>query len=537
MRRASAPKLSAAIRSLLGDRLAALGARLDARRTVDGHPVVAGLREMEARLTAAGMPPISVWWWETIERFYASGKREAVIRAGRGAGKSTTTCRVAVAEALYGDHPLAPGDIGSITVLSVRRQDAKDRLHTIRTILDILGEPYRQADDTIVLARRRIEFRVSVASLQASVGATALFVFADEVAYWRDADTGANPATKVLATIRPTMRARPNSHLWLVSAPLGQLDAHATAYAEGETVRHITAFAPTWVGNPTITEEQSRKEEPNEDLWRQLWAAIPLEGTESSLLASVTLDAVTRLVELPRDRCRLTDVELEAWRTMAQPGDMPPERGVTYTAAMDPAMTSNGWTLVVAGKRIVEGRVVRSVALVREWRGTHAKPLDPFDVLSGIAALVAPYGLRAVDTDRYHSHSLYAIGQRVGLVVRVVESSAGQRLERYDNLSKWMLTGQAELHPHKVLRADLLGVRRILTANGVVIREGDTPDGRHSDYAPSTALALERCTIEPVPDPPKPGSAEFARAVETDTMARIQASMERKAQQQPDEWD
>jgi hypothetical protein len=522
---------SSAIREL-DAALGALDRRLDVavtRATCSEHPVVAGLRRMEEVLVPAGMPPISAWWWETIERFYASGKREAVIRAGRGAGKSTTTCRVAVAEALFGDHPLAPGDIGSIPIISVKQQDAKDRLSTIETILKLLGEGYSKVGDSIRLHRRAIEFRVSVASLQSSVGATALFIFCDEVAYWRDADTGANPATKVLATIRPTMRARANSHLWMVSAPLGQLDAHATAYAEGETARQVVAFAPTWVGNPTITEAQSHAEETNIDLWRQLWAAIPLEGTEFSMLAPVTLDRATRVESPAWDRCRIQGAELEAWRTISRAGDLPPERGVTYVAAMDPAMTSNAWTLTVAGRRLVDGRSKRSVALVREWRGSQSAPLDPFEVLGDVKRILSFYALAIVDTDRYHSHSLYAIGRRAGLTVRIVDSSHGDLLLRYDNVSRWLSDGEVELHPSKVLRKDLLGVKRILTPAGFTIRLDVTPDGRHSDFAPATALALDRARTEPIPDAPKIGTAEYVRVVENETMRRLEKAAMRRA--------
>ena len=66
-------------------------------------PIVTRLRALDRALVANGFPSTSPWWSATLERFYASGKRQLVLRCGRRGGKSSTLCRVGVAEALYGE--------------------------------------------------------------------------------------------------------------------------------------------------------------------------------------------------------------------------------------------------------------------------------------------------------------------------------------------------------------------------------------------------------------------------------------------------
>ena len=78
------------------------------------------LAEIDEQLVSRGWPAMSHWWRETLAKFYASGKRQLVLRVGRRGGKSSTLCRVAVAEALYGAHVIPPGDVGVVAIVSIK---------------------------------------------------------------------------------------------------------------------------------------------------------------------------------------------------------------------------------------------------------------------------------------------------------------------------------------------------------------------------------------------------------------------------------
>ncbi len=353
--------------------------------------IVEHVAPLERALTTKGFPAMSLWWRSTFTAFYQGGKRQLVLRVGRRGGKSTSLCRIAVLEALYGDHVIPPGDVGVVAIVSVNRTEASERLRTIRAILDVLGVTYHPIDAGIELDTKPIAFRVYTASISGVSGPTCICAICDEVAKWRDADTGANPATEVLASLRPTMATQPNARMFLSSSPLGRLDAHAATFDHGDDEFQQTAFAPTWIANPSVSEADTHALEPDEDRWRREYAAIPFEGDECSLLSAALIDRATR----------------------GTAGDLPREPGVTYFAAQDPGFTRNAWSFCVTAQRCVDGRVKRSVVAVREWRGTRERPLRPDDVLRDISVICRRgYGIDHVWTDQYHGQSLSVIAER-----------------------------------------------------------------------------------------------------------------------------
>ena len=252
--------------------------------------VMSHFAALDAALVEAGWPATSPWWRAQLERFYASGRRQLVLRVGRRGGKSSTLCRIAVLEAVFGEHVIPPGDVGIVGVVSVDRREASARLRTIAAILNVLRVPYRERDGEIALTRRPVVFRVHTGSVAGVVGGTWICAVCDEVARWRDADTGANPATEVLASLRPTMATQPHARIFLSSSPLGSLDAHAVAFDAGETDYQCTAYAPTWLANPSVTEAQTRADEPIDRVWRREYLAEP-QGAMASVFGLDTIDA------------------------------------------------------------------------------------------------------------------------------------------------------------------------------------------------------------------------------------------------------
>jgi hypothetical protein len=366
---------------------------------------------------------------------------------------------------------------------------------------------HKPLDGGIQLIERPVGFKVYTATIRGVSGFTGICVICDEVAKWRDADTGANPAKEVLASVRPTMATMPLARIVLSSSPMGKLDAHAAAFEEGEDDFQIVDFAPTWVANPTITEDDTRKLERDEAKRQREYGAIPMEGNEEGLITSALLDMATR----------------------AGGADIAAEPGVTYVAAMDPAFTRNGWTFVIAGQRWVSGRVRRSVVCAREWRG-NSVPNNPETVLGEIASLCKPYRVTQVLSDQYEQFGLSSIAQRVGIFVHVPERTAAQRLGDYESLEILLADGVVELPTHSTLRADLLSIRRKLTPNGFTIHLPLTPDGRHADYAPSVVLALTHCLT-----PPPAPVVEMTPALRMAAIARAQDRMWSEAMKRGDE--
>ncbi len=78
--------------------------------------------------------------------------------------------------------------------------------------------------------------------------------------------------------------------------------------------------------------------------------------------------------------------------------------------------------------------------------------------------------------------------------------------------------------------ADLLSLRKRVTQSGISIELPRTADGRHADYAPSIALAVEKRSDEPdsVLVRPAYGSAEWATSEAAKLEAAHTASVQRE---------
>lgn len=206
------------------------------------------------------------------------------------------------------------------------------------------------------------------------------------------------------------------------------------------------------------------------------------------------------------DTAMYPSVEVER-ASKRQALELPPRRGVPYAAAMDPATRGNAWTLAIGHSEA--GRLV--VDCARQWQGSKAAPLDPRVVLSEQATLLRTYGLDCADTDQLGYEFVSALARDYGLYLALVAWTAQNRTPAFDALRRRLATSSIELPPDPMVRADLVGVRRRLTASGVTIHLPSTGDGRHADYAPPLARLAARYLEEaaaPVERPLDPLEAQ-----------------------------
>lgn len=474
--------------------------------------------DLEARLRGARFHPTSPWWLATIERFCQSGKRQLVLRVGRRGGKSSTLCRIAVAEALYGAHEIPPGDIGIVGIVSVSIPEAKKRLRTVRAILDALSEPYKPLTEGsgVELVNRPIAFQTFAATLGGVVGGTWICGICDEVARWNDKETGVNPANEVLASLRPTMATQRNAKLFLSSSPLGLEDAHAKAFADGETQAQSVAAAPTWIANPTISEADTHVLEPNKRVRDREYGIQP-QGAKTAVFRE---EDIQRAFELYR---RL-DVAATA-----------PEVLVIDASRGTDAFAWGRMRWVWAGGRarlqLLECGETPAVAGGEDFTAA---------AVAHLAGIAKSHGITNVLADQYEAGALTTLFGQHGLTLWEHTWSSASKKIAIDHLERWLRDGLLLLCENGKLLTQLREYQERITRTGDLSYGGA---GTHDDYVQvlmTCAMAIDASRLvmvtAPAPERLPSSSPEYWRARERAIEASLEERVRAAKKEREDDW-
>lgn len=405
------------------------------------------LLALDAALVSKGWPPLSPWWQYTLTRFVESNRRQLVLRVGRRGGKSSSLVRFAVAFALSFDvSQIPPGDVGVIAFISTRQDEASQRLRTIKSALDAINVRWRPIDGGVELVGRPIAFKVFPASIAGVSGFTAILVVADEVSKWRDAESGANPATDVLAAVRPTMATQSAARMILSSSPLTNDDAHARAFDAGDTDHQITALATSWEANPTITEEQTRRDEPDARVWAREYAAIP----QSSVLGAFDGDAVKRAFCHPRHNGLARRAHLII--------DASSGRVDRFTAAIVKWVTprkDDTWTPYLHFAH------VQAVGEGSFWKEKGAGV-----IADDLARLAREWNVATVHGDQREAYTWKELLGDRGLTFYKWDWTGASKPRAVERVRRWFAEGTIALEPHPILERELLAFEERATASG-----------------------------------------------------------------------
>jgi hypothetical protein len=333
---------------------------------------------VEDLLIEAGWYPMSDFWRKTIARAYYFDTPEVIYRVGRRGGKSTTMCRVIVAETAFGEHSPSDGTVLTYMIVAQDRREAKKQIVTCRDILRAIGVAHAPKAETITLPALGREIAVYTASVRGVSGPTAIGALCDEVAKWTD-DEGANPGAEVLRSLKPTMLTQHNAKLWLISSPWSVTDPHHDLFAASLTGAASTRppfWAPTWVANPSETEERTHQLESHELYWRCEYYAVPVPSGDYTFFAADAIDEAQRL-EVTHDD------------------------DAAVAAGADLAFRRNSSALVIGD---VSERGIR-VLYDREWVPGE-RSLRPGEVLTDMVAALHEHGCETVCADLHYVETL-----------------------------------------------------------------------------------------------------------------------------------
>lgn len=307
--------------------------------------------------------------------------RYAELVVGRRGGKSRILATIATYLACVLDHRpfIVPGETPVVAIIAKDREQAKviknyisgfaREIPAFADMIEVeLAESVRLSNGVVV--------EVHTASIGAPRGRTFLAVLCDETAFWPMGDS-ANPDVEVINAVRPGLSTIPYSLLVIASSPYAKRGILYTNYVKyfGKDEAPVLV----WQG----TTEEMNSTLIGDPLIGEMFAEDPDRASaefgaqfRSDIVAFITREAIE-------------DVVATGMR------ELPPGRGITYTAFVDPSGGSaDSFTLAIGH---MEGDGTAVLDAIREAR----PPFSPDAVVEEFAALLKSYGISRMHGDAY----------------------------------------------------------------------------------------------------------------------------------------
>ena len=246
------------------------------------------------------------------------GYREAWVACGRRAGKSFIAAYVAVYFACFIDWRkyLKPGERPQILILAADRPQARN---IWRFLLGFLSVPMfkglveAERAESIDLTNQ-VTIEIATCSYRSIRGRGCVLVIADEMAFWRDADS-TNPAGEVVRAIRPSLMTYPNSFFLILStfwSRQGTFFENVNGNFGKDDSDRLSWIAPTVTMNPLMDAREIAKQiELDPEAGAAEWEAIPRSDLETFIdVAALEACVVQGRYELPPRLCIEPEYEL-----------------------------------------------------------------------------------------------------------------------------------------------------------------------------------------------------------------------------------
>lgn len=459
--------------------------------------ILTSLLGFDDQLASKKFHRLTPWWKARLTQFFRSRARLFVGRVGRGGIKSTTAVKVALAIVLFGEFEIPPGERHYFAFVSVGRDEAAQRLRLLEAYLRALGIKFTRAADTIDLVGMPRGFKVLTCSVEGTSGFRCIGFAADEAAKWSNADGSANPAKEVIASLRAMTVTHPNALEFIISSPLSTVDYHYELVERGSNEHQIVAIAPTWVANPSITEDQTHALEPDARIWAREYRAIP-QASSGSAFDYTAIERAMRLRSAPTRRGTPHLI-------------LDPSSGKKDTLA---------WG-VCRWNRAHDARVYLAFDLIDGIEGRFFEQVDANAVADRLATVARQHGAEVVHSDQRESFSLRgAINSRDLEFVEHPWTNAG-KIAAVEKLRAWFRDDVIALPAHEKLRRELATFEEKFTPTGA-LTYGARGSG-HDDYV-ALLITAAMADIEGFLDAPSGGGGFVPMGVPSRTRGMVGAS-------------
>lgn len=424
-------------------------------------------RSFLAALTAEPMTPDELAIYQACTGRTAPPDKpfsEAALIVGRR-GKSRVLALIAVCLATLRDYTpfLAPGEVATIAVLAANRPQARSIFRYALGLMKAVPalQPMIEDDNTeAITLNNRVVIEISTASFRTARGYSFAAVLCDEIAFWRQDETSANPDVEILRALRPGMASIPGSILLLASSPYakrGELHAAYRRHYGKDGARVLVWKAPTATMNPRID------------------SAIIAEAYESDPESA----RAEYGAEFRDDLADFVTREVVEAVTPIGRSELPPMPGVTYSAFCDPSGGASDAMTLAIGHLDHTGMAILDA--VREAR----PPFSPEAVVIDFAALLKAYGISHVTGDRYGGEWPRQRFKEHGISY---DPSARPKSNIYVDLLPLLNAARVELLDVPRLAAQLVGLERRVARSGK--DSVDHTPGGHDDLANAVAGVL-----------------------------------------------
>jgi len=336
---------------------------------------------------------------------------------------------------------LGPGERVWIFVISVDRSQAQIVKNYIGGILSSAPVFRRMVKKELrdeIHLKNGVNIAIKTSDFRSIRGYSIACCVAEEVSFWRDSETSANPSEEILRALRPALATIPDSLLLGISTPYCKSGVLWNQYRShyGKSGGPLIWKAPTELMNPTLDRKiikDALKDDPVGA--RAEWQAEFREDTQALLPPELVDDCII-------------------------PGrfELPVMRDTTYHGFTDPsAGRQDSFTLAIAHHDQDIGKVILDV--IREAR----PPFRPEEVVRDFSEVLKKYGVYQIESDKFAGEWNSDAFRRNGIHL---ENAKKTKSEFYIEFLPLISNRSVELLDHKRLRSQLCALERRSRSGG-----------------------------------------------------------------------
>lgn len=391
---------------------------------------------------------------------------EVYAPVGRRGGKSANAALLAVfmtaIETSWQQH-LAPGQQAVFPIISVDRQAGLQVLNYCTGILNstpLLKSMIESEGKEEIILKNGAIIQIRTASFRSIRGPAYIGAVLDELAFFRDNDTAANPASEIIAAISPAIVE--NGVIFGISSVFNRQGILYEQFQEhfGRDDDEVLVWkAGTLTMNPGFSVKKIERDKAKDAKVAAAEYDSEWRDDISSLYAAQDVEAAM----------------------VPGRGDLPKAPRVRYFAFVDPSGGRRDSAALAIAHSALDGRII--VDLTKEIKAPH----QPGEVVAEFAGVVKGYGCMSVTGDRYGGQWPAEAYDKRGIDYCMAEKTSS---ELYLAALPLFTGHQIELPDNDRLKNQLLSLMRRTNQGGrdsVVAGQGD---GSHCDLANAVAGAI-----------------------------------------------